>query len=98
MKVGFIGTSNMGNPMAANLVRAGHRLTVHDLRRGAATNPLEMVAQWADSPKEAVPGNEVVFPPLSVPRDVEAVVLGQGGILEGAGDGTIRVDLSNNTP
>ena len=32
MKVGFIGTGNMGNPMAANLIKAGHQLTVHDLR------------------------------------------------------------------
>ena len=98
MKVGFIGTGNMGNPMAANLVRAGHQVTVHDLRREAAINLLEMGAQWADSPKEAVPGNEVVFTSLPVPRDVEAVVLGQDGVLEGAVDGTIYVDLSTNSP
>ena len=36
MKIGFIGTGNMGNPMAANLIKAGHQLTVHDLRREAA--------------------------------------------------------------
>ena len=72
MKVGFIGTGNMGNPMAANLVKAGHQVTVHDLRREAATNLLEMGARWVDSPKEAVPGNEVVFTSLPVPRDVEA--------------------------
>ena len=98
MKVGFIGTGNMGNPMAVNLVRAGHQLTVHDLRREAATNLLEMGARWADSPKEAVPGNEVVFTSLPVPRDVEAVVLGENGILEGAASGSIYVDLSTNSP
>ena len=42
MKVGFIGVGNMGNPMATNLVKAGHELTVHDLRRESATNLLEM--------------------------------------------------------
>jgi len=98
MKVGFIGTGNMGNPMAANLVKAGHQVTVHDLRREAATNLLEMGARWVDSPKEAVPGNEVVFTSLPVPRDVEAVVLGENGILEGAGEGTIYIDLSTNSP
>jgi len=82
MKIGFIGTGNMGNPMAANLIRAGHQLTVHDLRREAATNLLEMGADWADSPKEAVPGNDAVLTSLPVPRDVEAVVLGEGGVLE----------------
>ena len=98
MKIGFIGTGNMGNPMAANLVKAGHQLTVHDLRREAATNLLEMGANWADSPKEAVPGNEVVFTSLPVPRDVEAVVLGENGILEGASSGSVFFDLSTNSP
>ena len=98
MKVGFIGTGNMGNPMAANLVKAGHQVTVHDLRREAATNLLEMGARWVDSPKEAAPGNEVVFTSLPVPRDVEAVVLGENGILEGAGEGAIYIDLSTNSP
>ena len=98
MKLGFIGTGNMGNPMAANLIRAGHQLTVHDLRREAATNLLEMGAEWADSPRDAVRGNEVVFTSLPVPRDVEVVLLGEGGILEGAGEGSIYVDLSTNSP
>lgn len=98
MKVGFIGTGNMGNPMAANLIKAGHQLTVHDLRREAATNLLEMGAQWANTPKDAVPGNEVVFTSLPVPRDVEAVVLGENGIMEGANRGSVYLDLSTNSP
>ncbi|MDA0263193.1 MAG: NAD(P)-dependent oxidoreductase [Chloroflexi bacterium] len=98
MKLGFIGTGNMGNPMAANLIKAGHQLTVHDLRREAATNLLEMGANWVDSPKEAVQGNEAVFTSLPVPRDVEAVVLGENGILEGASSGAVFFDLSTNSP
>ena len=61
MKLGFIGAGNMGNPMAANMIKAGHDLTVHDLRREAATNLLEMGARWADTPKDAVGDNEIVF-------------------------------------
>ena len=98
MKLGYIGTGNMGNPMAVNMIKAGHQLTVHDLRREAATNLLEMGAQWADSPKEAVAGNEVVFTSLPGPRDVEAVALGEGGVLEGSTGQTIYVDLSTNSP
>ena len=98
MKVGFIGLGNMGNPMASNLLNAGHELVVHDLRREAATNLLEMGATWADTPKEAVPGREVVFTSLPVPRDVEAVVLGENGILEGASSDTVYMDLSTNSP
>jgi 3-hydroxyisobutyrate dehydrogenase len=98
MKIGFIGVGNMGNPMATNLIKAGHQLTVHDIRREAATNLLEMGANWADSPKQTVPGNEVVFTSLPMPRHVEAVVLGENGILEGAKRGSIYVDLSTNSP
>ena len=98
MKVGFVGLGNMGNPMASNLIKAGHQLTVHDLRREAATNLLEMGANWADVPKDVVPGNDVVFTSLPVPRDVQAVVLGDNGILEGADTSTVYMDLSTNSP
>ena len=98
MKVGFVGTGNMGGPMAANLIKAGHELTVHDLRRESATNLLEMGAQWADSPAEATHGNELVLTSLPAPRDVEAVALGEMGVLEGASSETIYADLSTNSP
>jgi 3-hydroxyisobutyrate dehydrogenase len=80
------------------MIKAGHQLTVHDLRRESATNLLEMGAQWADSPREAAAGNEIVFTSLPGPRDVEAVALGENGVLEGADTNTIYVDLSTNSP
>jgi 3-hydroxyisobutyrate dehydrogenase len=98
MRLGYIGTGNMGNPMAVNMIKAGHQLTVHDLRQESATNLLEMGAQWADSPREAAAGNEIVFTSLPGPRDVEAVALGENGVLEGADTNTIYVDLSTNSP
>ena len=98
MKVGFVGTGNMGGPMAANLIKAGHDLTIHDLRRESATNLLEMGAQWANSPAEATQGNELVLTSLPAPRDVEAVALGEMGVLEGASSDTIYADLSTNSP
>ena len=98
MKIGFIGTGNMGKPMAGNLIRAGHQLTVHDLRREAAIDLLESGATWADSPQDAVQGNEFVFTSLPGPGDVEAVALGEQGVLNGMTDGTAYVDLSTNSP
>ena len=98
MKVGFIGLGNMGNPMASNLIKAGHQLTVHDLRREAATNLLELGAEWADTPKDTVPGQDLVLTSLPVPRDVEAVVLGENGIMAGASSGDVYMDLSTNSP
>ena len=98
MNIGFIGTGNMGNPISSNLVKVGHQLTIHDLKREAAVNLLEMGATWVDTPGEAVPGSEVVFTCLPTPRDVEAVVLGVNGILETAKPGLLYVDLSTNSP
>lgn len=100
MKAGFIGVGNMGNPMAANMIKAGHQLTVHDLRRESATNLLELGAEWADTPAQCVAaGSDAVFTSLPVPRDVEAVVLGEGGIMTAAADaGAVYVDLSTNSP
>ena len=98
MNLGFIGLGNMGNPMASNLIKAGHKVTVHDLRRESATNLLEMGADWADTPKDTVPGNEIVFTSLPGPREVDAVMLGESGVLEGATEGSIYVDLSTNSP
>ena len=98
MQIGFIGTGNMGNPMAGNLMKSGHQLTVHDLRRESATNLLEMGANWADTPGQAALDSELVFTSLPLPRDVEAVVLGEQGILGSAKPGTVFVDLSTNSP
>ena len=52
MKLGFIGTGTMGNPMVCCLIDAGHQLTVHDIRREATTNLCEMGATWADNARE----------------------------------------------
>ena len=98
MKAGFIGVGNMGNPMAANMIKAGHQLTVHDLRRESATNLMEMGAEWSDTPAGCVAGNDAVFTSLPVPRDVEAVVMGENGIMSAAGNGDVYVDLSTNSP
>lgn len=98
MKLGFIGTGNIGNPMASNLIRAGHQLTVHDLNRETTTNLLENGATWADSPKAVAEGNDIVFTSLPGPREVEAVTLGEHGLLEGMGANAVYIDLSTNSP
>ena len=53
MKVGFIGLGRMGGGMAQNLIKAGHTLTVHDVRREAANPHVERGAAWAASPVAA---------------------------------------------
>ncbi len=98
MNIGFIGLGNMGNGMAANVLRAGHSLTVHDLRREAATSLLESGASWADTPAELAASCEVVLTSLPGPREVEAIALGEGGILEGSANGSVYIDLSTSSP
>lgn len=98
MKIGFIGLGNMGGPMALNLMKAGHTLVVHDVRRDAATPHLEGGATWADSPQAAARGAELVLTSLPGPPEVEAVALGANGIVHGANPGTIYADLSTNSP
>jgi 2-hydroxymethylglutarate dehydrogenase len=98
MKFGFIGVGNMGNPMALNLVKAGHSLLVHDIRREAAANLEEAGATWVNSPKETATGVEATFLSLPMPADVERVVLAENGVLAGMRGGGTIIDMSTNSP
>jgi 3-hydroxyisobutyrate dehydrogenase-like beta-hydroxyacid dehydrogenase len=98
MRIGFIGLGNMGGPMALNLIKAGHTLIVHDVRREAAAPHLQQGAKWADSPQAVARESELVLTSLPGPKDVEAVALGAGGIIHGAVAGTIYADLSTGSP
>jgi 3-hydroxyisobutyrate dehydrogenase-like beta-hydroxyacid dehydrogenase len=98
MRIAFIGLGNMGGSMALNLMKAGHTLVVHDLKRELAKAHLEGGATWADSPQAAARGAELVLTSLPGPPEVEAVAMGPGGILQGAVAGTIFADLSTNSP
>jgi 2-hydroxymethylglutarate dehydrogenase len=98
MKLGFVGVGNMGNPMALNLIKAGHSLRVHDIKREAAANLEEAGATWTGSPKEAATGSDVVFLSLPMPPDVERVVLADNGVLAGVQSGGTIVDMSTNSP
>lgn len=98
MNIGFIGTGNIGNPMARNLIKAGHTLIVHDLREAASANLLELGASWAGSSAEVAARVAVVFTSLPGPVEVERVLTGPDGILAGARPGTVYFDLSTNAP
>ena len=98
MKLGFIGVGYMGRHMARNLARGGHDLTVFDIRKDAAEELLSMGARWADNPRAVAKGSEVVFTSLPKPKDVEEIAMGEGGVLSGAGPGTVLFDLSTTDP
>ena len=98
MQLGFIGTGRMGAPMALNLRRAGHDLTVHDMAPEAAAPVLEAGARWAESPAEVAAAAEVVFGSLPTPVAMEEVALGPRGIRAGARPGGTFIDLTTNSP
>ncbi len=98
MKVGFIGLGNMGGPMALNMIKAGHTLTVYDMRREMAEPHLAAGAKWADSPASVAAQSEVVVTSLPGPKEVEAVARGEGGILSKLARGAVYADLSTNSP
>jgi 3-hydroxyisobutyrate dehydrogenase len=98
MELAFIGLGNMGHHMAANVLAAGHRLTVHDLRVDAGRELVAAGAVWADSPQAAAETAEAVLLSLPAPRDVEEVVTGADGVLAGLDAGDAIIDLSTNAP
>ena len=98
MKIGFIGLGTMGRHMASNLMKAGHQLVVNVVRREAAAPHLQGGASWADTPRAVAEATEVVFTSLPGPAEVEAVALGEQGLLAGLADGKVYFDLSTNSP
>lgn len=98
MKVGFIGLGVMGKNMATNLVKKGYKLKVSDLNKAAVNELKEMGAEEGNSAAEVAAESDIVFTSLPNSQIVEAVVTGKGGILEGAKEGMIFVDLSSITP
>jgi 3-hydroxyisobutyrate dehydrogenase-like beta-hydroxyacid dehydrogenase len=98
MKVGFVGLGMMGKFMAANLQENGFDLVVHDLNKAAAQPHIAAGAAWADSPKALGEAVDVVFSSLPGPPEVEAVALGENGLLAGMSKDGAYFDLSTNSP
>lgn len=95
--LGFIGTGNIGQPMAEQLVKAGHRVQVNDLSRDAASPLLEAGAVFAESPRAVAEACRVIFLSLPGPPQIEAVVAGADGLLAHGREGDVIVDLSTNS-
>ena len=99
MNLGFIGLGIMGSRMAANLVRAGHELVVFNRTRATADAwAAEHGATVAATPAEAAAGAEVVITMVVDGPHVEAVLLGQDGVVHGATPGLLCIDSSTIAP
>jgi 3-hydroxyisobutyrate dehydrogenase-like beta-hydroxyacid dehydrogenase len=94
-RLGFIGLGIMGRGMAANLIAAGHELTVWNRTPGKADG---LDARVAARPQEVGPESDLVFVCVSDTPDVEAVVFGDDGVIHGMTQGDILVDHSTISP
>src|SRR5688572_20456927 len=88
----------MGAFMAGNLLEAGHELVVHNRTRTKAKRLTQRGARVADSPREVAEGSNVIIIMLPGPPQVEEVVAGEGGLLEGAREGSLIIDMSTSSP
>jgi 3-hydroxyisobutyrate dehydrogenase len=98
LAIGFIGLGIMGGPMAARLIRAGHRVTVYN-RTASKCEPLVAAgARAARTPREAAAGAQIVISIVTDSPDARAVLLGPDGAASGASPGALFIDMSTIAP
>ncbi|MGQ9425093.1 3-hydroxyisobutyrate dehydrogenase [Gilvimarinus sp. F26214L] len=97
-KIAFIGLGNMGGPMAQNLLKAGHELSVFDLSKPAVAALVEEGARTADTLADILAPAECVITMLPAGQHVENVYLGDNGIIAAAPSDTLLIDSSTIAP
>jgi len=98
-RIGFVGLGIMGKPMAQNLMESGFELVLHNrTRRKAEALAAEAGVQVADSPGEVAERSNITITMLPGPSEVERVFAGEEGLLEGAGEGSLLIDMSTSSP
>jgi 3-hydroxyisobutyrate dehydrogenase len=98
MRIGCIGLGHIGHHLAANLLAAGHEVTVHDLDRGAGDQLITAGAAWAGSPAATASASEAVITCLPSVAAVTEVVAGVNSLLEGFAPGGVWIEMSTNDP
>jgi len=97
-RVGFIGLGIMGKPMAMNLLDAGYPLTVHSRSAGPVDEVVARGATRASGPDEVAAASDITITMLPDTSDVELVLTGAGGVLDGASAGALVIDMSSIDP
>ena len=97
-KIGFIGLGIMGKPMARNLMKAGYKLVVYDIKEDAVSELVKDGAEAGKSSTDAASGCEVIITMLPNSPEVREVVLGKNGIIAGVRPGSVVIDMSSIAP
>jgi 3-hydroxyisobutyrate dehydrogenase len=98
MKIGFIGTGTMGQPMLANLLKKGFQAAAYDTVPTALEAAVRLGAERAGSAADAAAASDLLITMLPSSANVEAAYLGSGGIVEGVKSGRLCVDMSTIDP
>ena len=98
MKIGFVGLGIMGKPMAKNLLKAGYEIIAYDIVGEALEEVVSEGAESGESPKDVAQNTTLIITMLPDGPDVEKVVLGANGVLEGAQSGSVIIDMSSISP
>jgi 3-hydroxyisobutyrate dehydrogenase-like beta-hydroxyacid dehydrogenase len=98
MRIAFLGLGNMGQPMARNLLRAGHELTLWNRSRGATEALAKDGAHAAETPAQTAARCEIAITMLADDRAVESVVFGESGLAEGLPKGSFHISSSTISP
>ncbi len=97
MRIAFFGLGNMGNPMAANLIRsAEHPVMVYDLDPHKADNLLPLGGHWIEDIPAALAEADVIMTSLPGPAQISALAFGEQGVFQHARPGTTWIELSTN--
>ncbi|HEY6003899.1 MAG TPA: NAD(P)-dependent oxidoreductase [Anaeromyxobacter sp.] len=94
LRIGFLGLGTMGEPIANNLRKAGHDLTVWNRTPSKAAHIVSKGGKLAKTPRECASGRDLVFTCVSDDRALDAVLDGPDGLLAGLGRGDVLVDMS----
>ena len=94
MIIGWIGLGNIGGVMAANLIKEGYHLMVHDLEYKAAEKLIAAGAEWADTPQALAAKAGSIITSLPGPPQVKAVMEGEHGVFAGIRPGSTWIDMS----
>jgi 3-hydroxyisobutyrate dehydrogenase len=98
MKIGFVGTGTMGQPMLNNLIKKGFGVVAYDIVPAALDAAVKLGATACGSAADAAKQSDLVVTVLPSSSHVEAVYLGAGGVLEGVAGGRLCVDMSTIEP
>jgi 3-hydroxyisobutyrate dehydrogenase len=98
MKIAFVGTGVMGQGMVANLLKAGHEVTVYTRTKAKADGLLALGAKWASSPAESARGVDIAISMVGYPNDVEEVWRGPQGFMSSAKPGCVLIDMTTSSP